>query len=81
MQIQCIPNGHSAPEVHQRVVDEEPPARGLILEPLLHLLVFGEDVEGEWLLPLLDQVDRLVRGVDGDNREDWTKDLFLQRTL
>ena len=43
----------------------------------LRLLVLGEYVESEGLLPLVDEVDGLVGAVHGDEGEERPEDLLL----
>ena len=54
-------------EMHDGVVDTNPAARGPPGEQLLHLLAGGEQVEGQGLVPPVDDLDRLLRRVDRDD--------------
>ena len=68
-------------EVHDGVVDTDAPAGGPPGEQLLHLLAGGEEVEGQGLVPTVDDVDGLLSRVDGDDGQDGTEYLVLHQGI
>src|SRR6478735_4263427 len=68
-------------EVREGDVEAERAGRGVAHEALTHLVGAREDVERQWLVTPVDDVDRRVEPVDGDEGQDGTEDLLTHDEL
>ena len=66
--------------MHQGVIVTHASSTGLLVDVLKRGCALSKDIESQWLLVTVHNVDSLVHTIHGNERQDRTKDLILECT-